>query len=338
MQTIQKKYPPAVELAGGPESASDAYFVLVPDFYDSAPEAEKFSQDGVIKIFPDGTIPALEKRLIETQQELASNEYPSLFWPYQFVSLDGNEALISPKFKSSLANLFDQGLPPQPAIIDSVFQAAADTFNKLAKVYQANSSPAFIQELESTLQFLAGQLTNQLPRESTLPAKVKQIASLTTIQSAPPYTTLSGNDCWLGNLIFNPKDGKVRIFDPSPLLPITDKQSYLRYLTQTNSSIPLLRNCFLDWGRAAVSLERTSLKCQNRGWEETAKYLKTKTIPEFRQEAIKAVGKPAMFFGEFLNSCFFAVCNCSYCTETGMLKISLQNTEKLADKLLGGLI
>lgn len=337
LTSIQQAYSNAIEVDSGRESASGAYFVLVPDFYSGNPVSEKFSPDGVLKVFPDDTVPLLEKQLIETQQALAGNEYSDLFWPYQFVSLDGVEALISPKFESNIASLFDQEFSPQPAIIDLVFQATADTFTKLGKVYQTSPSPAFYQELESTLQFLANQLTSQLPIDSALPAKVRQINPSTITPFIPQYATLSGNDCWLGNLIFNPKDGKVRIFDPFPLLPIpiSNKQAYLKYLMQTNTSIPLLRNCFLDWGRVAVSLGRTILRCQNRGWDKTGNYLKTKTIPKFRQKAINEIGETAMLFSEFLNNCCFAVCDCPNCRETGTLKQSLQNTEELADKLLG---
>lgn len=317
---------------GNNDSMSGASFVLVPEFYVGTDYAS-FSPNAVFKIFPSGIVPSQELLMIRKQQDLLGSQYKDIFWPYTVSEFEGIQLLVTPQFDTTVSDMFRQASPPAMDDIKSVVEATAATLTKLGNAYREPVTPNVEEELALSLIFTANVLDSQIDKTSKysgLPQLLKVVAGQSS-KFAPKEATLSGNDCWLGNVVF--QNGIARIFDPLPNLPLLKELGFSRFLDSQQFTPPSLRSVFLDWSRVSVSLNRSIYEWRRKNWQTEANFLEKK-LAEFRNKSEAEIGKATFSYGELLNNAYFVTCNCESCRESGALELSLSETERIAQKLL----
>lgn len=331
---IKLRFPYAQEMEiSGDSSMSGNSFLFVPDYYQNRKEGE-LSPNAVFKVFPQGNVPTDEKELVCIQREILGPSYQEVFWPYEILKTNGVELLTSPKFEETVSDGFRKGNPPDINYVKGITRAIAQTFTCLGAKYSTEGGPEISEEIRLSLIFTSSVIKTQLDRKSPF-SDIPDLLKLVAAQAdklTPKTATLSGNDCWLGNVIY--KDGKARILDPLPRLPILKQLGFQEFLSSSNFKPPTLRNIFLDWSRISVNLTRFILEWIRKGWNEQADCLETYALPQFKEWSINEIGKETLLFGELLNNSFFATCNCRPCTESGMLDLSLSETQRIAQTLI----
>jgi len=212
------RYPGTKRLITDGDSMSGNEFVLVPGFFDARP-GSGFSPNAVFKVFPENTIPDKERRLIEQQQRLAGARYSELFWPYEIITIDGRQVLASPQFAETVSQQFRQKTLPPIEDITNTVAAIADTLTGVGQVYRGPTDRALTQEITGAFTFVAQTLDRQLSPLSpykNLPNRLRNVVPLVE-RLIPAETTLSGNDCWLGNIICINR--RAWIVDPKQIFP-----------------------------------------------------------------------------------------------------------------------